>query len=130
MLLRIKKLLEHNAIKLAILATIIIALLSLTTVPKLDLGFKIKSGDKYLHVLAYFTLSSIWYFALKNKLKKLSYKILVIILLIFYGIILELLQGGLTNYRTADLFDVLANVFGIVLATLVFDKILRWYNTI
>lgn len=130
MLLRIKKLLEHNAIKLAILATIIIALLSLTTVPKLDLGFKIKSSDKYLHVLAYFTLSSIWYFALKNKLKKLSYKILVIILLIFYGIILELLQGGLTNYRTADLFDVLANVFGIVLATLVFDKILRWYNTI
>jgi len=130
MLPRIKKLLEHNAILLAVIATIIVAVLSLTSVPKLDLGLKIKSSDKYLHALAYFTLSSIWYFALQDKIKKLSFKILVIVSLIFYGIILEALQGSFTNYRTADLFDVIANIFGIVIATMIFDKILKWYHTI
>ena len=130
MLQRIKKLLEHNALMIAIIATIIVAVLSLTSVPKFDLGIKLKSSDKYLHALAYFTLSSVWYFALQNKLQKNSFKILVILALIFYGIILEALQGGLTDYRTADLFDVFANIFGIVIATLLFDKLLRWYNTI
>ncbi|MCK4561748.1 MAG: VanZ family protein [Flavobacteriaceae bacterium] len=130
MLLRIKKLLECNAITLAIIATIIVGILSLTSVPKLDLGFKLKSSDKYLHVLTYFTLSSVWYFALRDKLLKNNFKILIILLLIFYGIILEILQGGLTNYRTADLFDVIANIFGVAAATLLFNKILRWYNTI
>lgn len=130
MLQRIKKLLEHNAIWLAIIATIIVAVLSLTSVPKFDLGFKLKSSDKYLHAIAYFTLSTVWYFALQDKLKKNSFKIFVILALIFYGIILEALQGGLTNYRTADLFDVFANIFGIAIATLFFGKLLRWYNTI
>ncbi len=130
MLQRIKKLLEHNALMIAIIATIIVAVLSLTSVPKFDLGFKLKSSDKYLHALAYFTLSSVWYFAFQDKLKKNSFKIYVILALIFYGIILEALQGGLTNYRTADLFDVFANIFGIAIATLLFDKLLRWYNTI
>lgn len=130
MLQRIKKLLEDNALLLAIITTIIIAILSLTAVPKIDLGFKIKSSDKYLHAIAYFTLSIVWYFALYEKLKKNSTKIYVIILLIAYGIILEALQGGLTKYRTADIFDVVANTFGIVLATLLFGRIMKWYNTI
>lgn len=130
MLRRIKKLLEHNALTLAVIATIIVAFLSLSSVPKLDLGFKLKSSDKYLHALAYFTLSSVWYFALHEKLKKLSFKIFVISVLIIYGIILEALQGGLTNYRTADFFDILANILGIVIATLFFDRIMKWYHTI
>jgi len=130
MLQRIKKLLEHNAFLLAIVATIIIAILSLTAIPKIDLGFKFKSNDKYLHALAYFTLSLVWYFALYEKLKIKSHKIYVILMLITYGIILEVLQGGLTKYRTADIFDVLANTFGIVIATLLFGKIMKWYRTI
>ncbi|MCF6223626.1 MAG: VanZ family protein [Flavobacteriaceae bacterium] len=130
MLQRIKKLLEHNALILAIIASIIIAFLSLSSIPKIDLGIKIKSGDKYLHALAYFTLSVVWYFALNKKIKKNSFKFYVILLLIAYGIILEALQGGLTNYRTADFFDVMANTFGIILATLFFDKIMKWYHRI
>ncbi len=130
MLQRIKKLLEHNALLLAIIASIIIAFLSLTSIPKIDLGINIKSGDKYLHALAYFTLSVVWYFALYKKIKKNNFKFYVILLLIAYGIILEALQGGLTNYRTADFFDVMANTFGIILATLFFDKIMKWYHRI
>ncbi len=130
MLQHIKKLLEHNALAIAIIATIVIALLSLGSIPKIDLGLNIKSGDKFLHALAYFVLSIIWYFALEKKLKKQGIKIFVILSLIFYGIILEALQGGLTNYRTADFFDVIANTIGVVLATILYTKISNWYRTI
>lgn len=130
MLQRIKKLLEHNALAIAIITTLIIAFLSLSHVPKVNLGLNIKSGDKYLHATAYFFLSLVWYFALQKKIKNSRFKILLIVVLVFYGIVLEGLQGGLTNYRTADLYDVFANSFGILIATLVINKILQWYNTI
>jgi len=130
MVQRIKKLLEHNALAIAIITTLAIAVLSLSHLPKLDLGIKIKSSDKYFHAIAYFFLSLVWYFALRKRIKLTRFKILLVLFLIFYGIILEALQGGLTNYRTADFYDVLANSFGILLATLVINKILNWYRTI
>jgi VanZ family protein len=96
----------------------------------MNLGLHIKSGDKYLHTIAYFTLSIIWLFALRNKLSNIKIKIVLIIVLIFYGIILEVLQNKLTNYRTGDLYDEFANITGIILAVLVFDKLLKWFNSI
>ncbi len=130
MLRRIKKLLEHNALIIAIIATLIIAILSLSLVPKINLGLNIKSSDKYLHALAYFVLSNIWFFAFQEKIKKPLFKFAIIIILIFYGIILEALQGGITNYRTADFYDIVANTFGIMLATLLFNRFIKWFNTI
>ena len=130
MLQHIKKLLEHNALLLAIIATVIIAILSLTHLPKIDLGLHIKSSDKYLHTIAYFTLSTVWLFALRNKLNNKVVKIVLIISLIFYGIILEVLQNKITNFRTGDPFDEFANVVGILLAVLIFDKLLKWFNSI
>jgi len=130
MLQRIKKLLEDNAIVLAIVATIIIAILSLSDISNFDLGLNIKKSDKYLHTLAYFTLTLVWYFALQEKIKNLRFKFFVIAALIFYGIILEALQGGITNYRTADFFDVIANIVGIIIAAAIFKKIMNWYHTI
>ncbi len=130
MLQRIKKLLEHNALAIAIITTLAIAFLSLSHLPKLDIGFKIKSSDKYLHTTAYFILSLVWYFALQKKIKKRRFKVLLILFLIFYGIILEALQGGLTNYRTADFYDIIANSVGVLIATLLINKILDWYHTI
>jgi hypothetical protein len=130
MLQRIKKLLEDNAIVLAIVATIIVAILSLSDISNFDLGLNIKKSDKYLHILAYFTLTLVWYFALQEKIKKSRFKFFVITALIFYGIILEALQGGITNYRTADFFDVVANIVGIIIAAVIFKKIINWYHTI
>ncbi|RUA10782.1 MAG: hypothetical protein DSY82_04400 [Flavobacteriia bacterium] len=121
---------EHNAFLLAIVATAIIALLSLTHLPKIDLGLHIKSSDKYLHTFAYFTLSTVWLFAFRNKLDNKLVKIVLILSLVIYGIVLEVLQGEITSYRTADLYDEFANVTGILLAVLVFDKLLKWFNSI
>ena len=130
MLRDIKKLLERNALIIAIVTTVIVAILSLSSVPKLNLGLDIKSGDKYLHFLAYFGLSLTWYFALKDRINQKVFKIFVPLGLIFYGIILEGLQSGLTTYRTGDVYDALANTAGIVVALILFNKIIKWYSTI
>jgi len=130
MLQDIKKLLEHNALILAILATIIIGVLSLSAVPKLNLELGIKSGDKYLHFIAYFGLSIIWYFALRNRIQKRAFNFFVPLALIFYGIILEVLQSGITTYRTGDIYDALANTAGVIVGLVLFKRIIKWYRTI
>ncbi len=130
MLQRIKKLLEHNALILAIIITLIIAFLSLSIVPKINIGLNINSGDKYLHTIAYFTLAFVWFFVFRDNFKNTSFKIYLIISLVFYGIILEAFQDKLTNYRTADLYDIVANTIGIIIATVFFNKFLKWFNSI
>ncbi len=94
------------------------------------MGLGIKSGDKYLHFIAYFGLTILWYFALKDKIKEKVFKFFVPLALILYGIILEGLQSGLTNYRTGDIYDAFANTAGVIVALLVFNQILKWYRTI
>lgn len=115
---------------IALLITIAIAALSLGKVPDLKLGLQVKSGDKYLHILAYFVLASAWLFALKEKSGKAVFKIFVPLALIFYGIILEGLQSGLTSYRTGDIYDVIANTIGVLGALLLSDRLLKWFDAI
>ena len=130
MLQDIKKLLERNALILAILATVMIGVLSLSAVPKLNIGLGIKSGDKYLHFIAYFGLSTLWYFALRDRIQKKLFNFFVPLALIFYGIILEGLQSGLTTYRTGDIYDALANTAGVLGAMFLFNRLVKWYDTI
>jgi len=122
--------LERNALIIAIVATVFLAILSLSAVPKLNLGLGIKAGDKYLHFIAYFGLSLMWYFALKDRINQKVFKIFVPLCLIFYGIILEGLQSGLTTYRTGDVYDAIANTAGVIVALILFKKIIKWYSTI
>lgn len=130
MLRDIKSLLERNALWLAILATLGVAVLSLGAVPKLNIGLDLKSSDKYLHFIAYFTLCLLWYFALKDRLHRYVFRILIPVGLILYGIILEGLQGGLTTYRTADIYDAVANTAGVLVGMFLFNRLLKWYNSI
>ena len=130
MLQDIKKLLERNALTLAVVATVIIGVLSLSAVPKLNMGLGIKSGDKYLHFIAYFGLSVIWYFALKDRIRKRVFNFFVPLGLIIYGIILEGLQSGLTTYRTGDMYDAIANTAGVIAGLVFFQRIIKWYRTI
>ncbi len=126
----IKKLLERNSLLIAIIATLFIAVLSLSAVPKLNMGLGIKSGDKYLHFIAYFGLTILWYFALKDRIKEKVFKFFVPLALVLYGIILEGLQSNLTTYRTGDIYDAIANTAGVIVALLVFNRLLKWYRTI
>ncbi len=130
MLRDIKNLLERNALWLAVLATLGVAILSLGAVPKLNIGLDLKSSDKYLHFIAYFSLCLLWFFALRDRLHRYIFRILIPLGLILYGIILEGMQGGLTTYRTADIYDAIANTAGVIGAMILADKLLRWFDSI
>ena len=118
MLKPIKKLLERNALKIAILLALIITFLSLVSVKGVN-PIRVENSDKLGHLIAYFVLSLSWFFANKGRFKWP----LVATLLILYGIILEVLQEILTTHRQADLYDILANSTGVILAAILYKWI-------
>lgn len=80
---------------------------------------KLSLSDKALHAIAYFLLVLVWGFVF-SVFEKVSKKIRIILLLaggaFLFGIIIEALQGVLTNYRDPDIWDAVANTTGILLA--------------
>ncbi|HBK72053.1 MAG TPA: hypothetical protein DDZ39_10445 [Flavobacteriaceae bacterium] len=121
MLMPTKRLLERNALAVAVFITLLIAFLSLVSLDGVA-KINISNSDKIGHTIAYFTLSLSWFYVFKKQPRK---RILVFFLLIIYGIVLEVLQGTLTTYRTADFYDFIANTIGILLAVFVFYL---WYK--
>lgn len=117
-------LLEHKFIYLAVVWTILITTLSLITIEKtpefvLQLPFK----DKVVHFIFYFVFVVLWSFSLKDKTSNFKNKTLFIA--VFYGIIIEVLQYALTTNRAADIYDVLANTLGALLAFIMFPFLVR-----
>ena len=106
---------------IAILITAGILFLSLIRVnnmPQLD----VKSIDKYYHLVAYFFLTLSWlvYFNTKYKKLKNNYLILIILILTIFGIVVEVLQRIITDYRLFDYQDMIANTIGVLFATSLF----------
>ncbi|CAM1341797.1 conserved membrane hypothetical protein [Tenacibaculum amylolyticum] len=118
MLKLIKSLLKDKAIYIAISITIIIAILSLIKVGSQPIY--IKYLDKIEHTTAYFVLTFFWLLAF---FKKEKIRTIIIVLSISYGILLEVLQGTITTYRTFDYVDMIANTLGVLIAFLVFKII-------
>lgn len=102
---------------LAIVSTIAIAygsLVSSSNLPDVELDY----ADKFIHAFAYGFLFLIWYLALESyNIKGALLK--AISISVIYGIILEVLQGTLTEARITDLYDILANCIGIVFISLI-----------
>jgi len=117
----IKNLLERSSLFIAIGITLLIAYLSLSKPVQLNL--EITFLDKILHLVAYFTLTVSWLFALKDY----SNNKIIFIGLFLYGVLMEFLQGWLTTYREKDILDVIANTVGVLIAMLVFNKLLKYY---
>lgn len=115
MLKLIKNLLKDKLILIAITISILILVLSLikTTGPEIS----IVNIDKAYHGFAYFTMTILWLMAFYKKPEK---KYLILLGCIIFGIIIEVLQNNLTNYRTGDFFDVIANSLGSLLAFFIF----------
>ncbi|WP_299666802.1 VanZ family protein [uncultured Polaribacter sp.] len=76
--------------------------------------------DKWQHSFAYLVLSICWLFTFYKKNTK---KYIVVLSCILFGIIIEVLQHTVTNYRTGDYLDVLANTTGVLLGLLIFNQI-------
>ena len=131
MLMPIKNLLARNANIIAIALTIFITIASLVSLR----GFKtisinISNFDKIIHFTSYFFLTLSWLFATQHSIKRTTSKAILIGVLISYGIIIEALQGGMTTHRQADLYDILANSIGVLLASILFPKLNKWFNSI
>ncbi|GAA4644957.1 hypothetical protein GCM10023115_29170 [Pontixanthobacter gangjinensis] len=80
--------------------------------------------DKMLHAGAYLFLAFLWklFFVFhKADFKRYTSNLLWVALACFlFGMLIEVLQGTLTSYRTPDWWDVLANSTGVVLAVIFF----------
>lgn len=113
MLKRILNFWVFNSLFLAILTTFIILVLSLINLNRLPFE-TFNQSDKLEHFIAYFVLMLVWLTALHQQKIKLN-KLQLFVLLVLFGIIIEVLQSVLTDYRTLDVFDVLANTIGLSL---------------
>ena len=82
---------------------------------------EIESGDKLFHFFAYFALTLLWFkaFSLQGASSTRQAVLKASVLAFVFGIIIEILQGTLTNTRALDGYDVLANTLGTLLAGLV-----------
>lgn len=99
--------------------TILIATLSLANIGELP-SIGSSFDDKIFHFLAYGLLTLLWFLFL-YKYKKSQVLLTSSLFVIFYGIIIEVLQGQLSAHRIADVFDVLANSLGVVIMALIIN---------
>ncbi len=80
--------------------------------------------DKMLHAGAYLFLAILWklYLLFKNSdFQRYTSNLMWVAFASFlFGMLIEVLQGTLTSYRTPDWWDVLANSTGVVLSVLFF----------
>lgn len=95
---------------------------------------KFSPTDKMLHALAYFFLAFIWFFYYFMK-KPQDFKVnrgffKISILVILFGMLIEVLQGALTSYRQPDWADILANTTGVVIALLFFIVFKSFLNRV
>jgi len=108
--------LKKVALFIAISYTILLSVLSLIKLNVTDLGPTYK--DKIFHFLAYGLLTLLWYKVMPRSKSKYTL-IIITITVIIYGIIIEVLQGKLTEFREASIMDVLANTTGVIVMTLI-----------
>lgn len=87
------------------------SLSNVSSIPELGSSF----DDKIYHYLAYAILT----FLIYNYLLCTSVKHKILLasgIAVIYGIIIEVLQSVFTDFRTPDVYDVLANTAGVIFA--------------
>ncbi|MEZ4782302.1 MAG: VanZ family protein [Flavobacteriaceae bacterium] len=90
------------------IALAVISLLNSSKLPSID----VNNSDKFAHAIAYGLLCFVWYMTLKAH-KFSSALLIAVFVAVIYGIILEILQGTLTEARVPDVYDILANCIGV-----------------
>ncbi|WP_298904467.1 VanZ family protein [uncultured Psychroserpens sp.] len=109
--------LKKWALPVVILYALALTIGSLATIgdfPSLGSSF----DDKIYHFLAYFVFALLVFNYCNTKQMRNAIVISAIVV-ILYGIIIEVLQNLITSYRTLDVYDALANSLGVLFATVV-----------
>ena len=123
----IKPLLEHKyLLTLIIVYTGLISWLSLAKII-IPVKVNVEGSDKIGHLLAYFVFTIVWFlffFYSKKQFRKFSQSWIWASLIGFlFGLLMEFLQASVTNYRSSDWQDAIANTTGIVFAVLLLNLI-------
>jgi len=82
---------------------------------------EIPNFDKIIHFVFHFVFTTLWFLYLKKKFSSSNNINLLVVTLIVsfvFGLAIEMMQQYFTTTRTADVFDVLANLFGSFLAVI------------
>ena len=82
---------------------------------------EIPNFDKIIHFFFHFVFTTLWFLYLKKKFNSsnnINLLVITLIISLVFGIAIELMQQYFTATRTADVFDVLANLFGAFLAVM------------
>ena len=100
------------------IALIIVSLVRLNNLPKLNTGF----DDKIGHFLFYAIFCMLWFLSFHSlKIKRSLFAAAAFSIL--FGLIIELLQGVVSDHRTSCVYDFLANTMGaLTMTTLIYLK--------
>ena len=109
---------------LALFLTVAIAYGSLVSLNSKPLP-QVQFSDKLVHSVGYGVLALSWFFAFKHLIMRGVTLIWIGFPVFIYGIVIEVLQGALTAHRQADIYDMLANFVGILIAILFFNIFFR-----
>jgi VanZ family protein len=103
----------------SIIVAAIIFYLSLTESSNLKAPrfFDIPNIDKIVHFAMYFTFMLVLVYEHQISFKRNKNAFLIGLVPFLYGILMEICQGLFTKSRSADIFDVLINTLGILIAT-------------
>ncbi len=94
-------------------------------------NINIENLDKIVHVIFHFVFTLLLYLFLRKQLKSsknIKPLVISIIISIVFGLIIEILQESCTTSRHADMFDVLANLFGsslFAVTIIILDKFIN-----
>ena len=106
-----------------------ITVLSLISLGNIGSNINIPNKDKYVHFIFYFVFVVLWFSQTKNRNISKKNKIIVLFSAIGYGILMEICQG-LTETRTPDVMDALANSIGAILGLFFISLIYKFRKAI
>jgi len=121
---KLKKLSDHFYIVLAILWTFITIWLSLISARTAS-SFKVWDFigfDKLAHLGFYAIFCFLWSMGLRQNS---NLKNIPIFFSISFGVLMEICQFYLSNGRSFELYDILANIIGSFLGVILFKKIIN-----
>lgn len=100
-----------------IIALATVSLIRLNNLPDVGVSF----GDKIFHFLAYALLTTLCFTTLflTFSMEKKRAMLVAVVFAIVFGIIIEVLQDTMTDFRALDVYDVLANSLGALLASVI-----------
>jgi len=102
--------------------TLLITWASLARFIIMPFKVNVEGGDKIGHFVAYFIFTILWFlFFFFSEVRKENFKQSLIksaIICVFYGGLMELSQMFLTDYRSPEWNDMLANTSGVIIAVI------------